>query len=112
MARLPVALFAYGQPPRPPADASTVVTPCHSAARVLESAWPYVSWKCTPIASVGTPSSFSSDRSVCTCPGVATPIVSPRLSSSQPMSMRAFATETTWGTGTGPSHGSPKHMER
>ena len=53
MARLPVALFAYGQPPRPPAEASTVVTPCWSAARVLESAWPYVSWKCTPMRAGG-----------------------------------------------------------
>src|SRR5204862_4918753 len=35
VARLPVALLAYGQPPRPPAEASTVVTPCWSAAKVL-----------------------------------------------------------------------------
>ena len=40
VARLPVALLAYGQPPRPPAEASTVVTPCWSAARVLARAWP------------------------------------------------------------------------
>ena len=40
VARLPVALLAYGQPPRPPALASNVVMPARSAARVLASAWP------------------------------------------------------------------------
>ena len=33
VARLPVALSAYGQPPRPPALASKVVMPCCSAAK-------------------------------------------------------------------------------
>lgn len=44
--------------------------------------------------------------------GVATPMVSPSESSSQPMACRAVATCTTWASGTGPSHGSPKHIER
>ncbi len=43
--------------------------------------------------------------------GVATPMVSPRLSSSQPMSRRAVQTRATWCSGTAPSQGSPKHME-
>lgn len=107
-----MALFAYGQPPRPPAEASTVLTPCWSAARVLDSAWPYVSWKWTPMDSVGTAASLSAVSSALTWPGVATPIVSPSDSSSQPMSIRALATFTTCATGTAPSHGSPKHIER
>src|SRR5690606_12099619 len=40
VARLPVALLAYGQPPMPPAEASTVRTPARSAASVFASAWP------------------------------------------------------------------------
>src|SRR5699024_9337958 len=40
VARLPVADFAYGQPPSPPALASTELTPHRSAAIVLASAWP------------------------------------------------------------------------
>ncbi|TNC23438.1 hypothetical protein FG385_22150 [Amycolatopsis alkalitolerans] len=40
VARLPVAEPANGQPPRPPADESTVDTPQCSAARVFASAWP------------------------------------------------------------------------
>lgn len=40
VARLPVAFFAYGQPPSPPAEASTVVIPACKAANVLASAWP------------------------------------------------------------------------
>src|ERR1039458_4827833 len=43
VARLPVALPAYGHPPSPPADESTVVTPFSRATRVLASPWPYVS---------------------------------------------------------------------
>src|SRR5690625_4463378 len=40
VARLPVADSAYGQPPRPPAEASTVATPACNAASVFASAWP------------------------------------------------------------------------
>src|SRR5215211_1377772 len=40
VARLPVADSAYGQPPSPPAEESTVDTPQRRAASVLVSAWP------------------------------------------------------------------------
>ena len=43
VARLPAAPGAYGQPPRPPADASNVVMPNGSAASTLASAVPRVS---------------------------------------------------------------------
>lgn len=112
MARLPVALLAYGQPPRPPAEASTVVTPLRSAARVLASAWPYVSWKWTAIRSVGTPARAKPSSSAVTWPGVATPMVSPRLSSVHPSSSSRTPKSITCACGTGPSHGSPKHIDR
>ena len=47
MARLPAAPGAYGQPPRPPADASNVVMPNGSAVSTLARAVPRVSWKCS-----------------------------------------------------------------
>ena len=43
VARLPAAPGAYGQPPRPPAEASNVATPNGSAASTLASAVPRVS---------------------------------------------------------------------
>ena len=46
-----------------------------------------------------------------TWPGVATPMVSPTLSSWAPMATSRSATSTTWPTETGPSQGSPKHMD-
>ena len=49
---LPDAPGAYGQPPRPPIDASKRVTPRSSAATTLASAVPRVLWKCSPIRSV------------------------------------------------------------
>ena len=45
---------AYGQPPRPPADASKVWTPSCRPASTLASAVPRVSWKCSAICSSGT----------------------------------------------------------
>ena len=112
MARFPVALWAYGQPPRPPADASTVVTPRRSATSVFASACPYVSWKCTAIRAVGIPAATSASSSAATRPGVATPIVSPMLSSVQPSAISFAATATTCAGVTSPSHGSPKHIDR
>src|SRR5882757_207538 len=38
--QVPGGALGVGQPPSPPADASTVVTPRLSAASVLASAWP------------------------------------------------------------------------
>src|SRR5580765_6835671 len=40
LATLPVAPFAYGQPPSPATELSYVATPHSSAASVLASAWP------------------------------------------------------------------------
>src|SRR5688500_11618286 len=40
VARLPVALLAYGQPPSPPALASYVVMPACSPAYAFARAWP------------------------------------------------------------------------
>jgi hypothetical protein len=40
LATLPVAPFAYGQPPSPATEQSNVAIPISSAAYVLVSAWP------------------------------------------------------------------------
>src|SRR5271166_2310330 len=46
VAMLPVAPGAYGQPPRPPTEASKSDTPSSRAARTLASPVPRVLWKC------------------------------------------------------------------
>ena len=45
-------------------------------------------------------------------PGVATPMVSPMLSSVHPSAIIRAAIPVTRATGTSPSHGSPKHIDR
>ena len=77
MATLPVARGAYGQPPRPPIDASSTVAPASSAARqfaypVLRVLWPW------------NPSAFCRGRRAPHLLGVATPIVSARTTSARP----------------------------
>src|SRR5699024_8571526 len=85
VARLPVALRAYGQPPNPPAEASNVVMPCRRPARAFDRACPYVSWKCRARRSSAVPVALKPSSSVVTWAGVATPIVSPSDSWLAPM---------------------------
>src|SRR5262245_33770366 len=111
-ARLPVALSAYGQPPSPPAAASKGVNPARIAASTLVSAWPYVSWKCIASCSSPTPTEPKASISAPTWPAVPTPIVSPRESWVAPRSSSRCPAPTTCSTGTTPSHGSPKHIDK
>ena len=76
LATLPLAPRAYGQPPVPATAASTTARPSSRQARMLASAWPYVSWKWTASARIGT--SAATARSMAhALPGVPTPMVSP-----------------------------------
>ena len=50
----PAAPTAYGQPPRPATEVSTVVTPICSAASTLATPWPYVSCMRAASALTGT----------------------------------------------------------
>ena len=55
---LPVAPGAYGQPPRPPIDASNRRTPRSSAVTTLASPVPRVLWKCSEMPSALMPASL------------------------------------------------------
>ena len=101
---LPVAPGANGQPPMPPADASSEVTPDSSAAYALASPVPRVSWRWTPI---GTPNARPPSASSRTWPGTPTPIVSAKTISSAPAATACSATASTRPAGTAPSNGQP-----
>ena len=107
VARLPTAPGpANGQPPSPPAELSRIVIPRSSAAYTLASAWPRVSCAWSPTRVAGTTRRTAS-RTRRMSPGVAAPIVSPRLISSQPRSISRAATEAVKAGETGPSYGQP-----
>src|SRR3712207_3826785 len=80
---LPLAPGANGQPPRPPTEESSWVTPAWTAASALACPVPRVSWKCTP-TSVPGQARRTASSSCTTRIGVVVPIVSPRHSRSAP----------------------------
>src|SRR4051812_12879367 len=101
---LPLAPGAKGQPPSPPTEASSWVTPAWSAASALAWPVPRVSWKCTPSGVPGVARrTASSNRTTRT--GVVVPIVSPRHSWSAPAVTAAPVTSTVRAIGVGPSNG-------
>ncbi len=71
-----------------------------------------MSWKCTAIWLTAIPAADKASSSATTRPGVATPMVSPMLSSVHPSAIIRAAMSVTRATGTSPSHGSPKHIDR
>ena len=108
---LPVAPGAYGQPPRPPIDASNRVTPRSRAASTLASPVPRVLWKWRPIAPDAIPSSPKASSSRPTRRGVAIPVVSPKLSRSAPPSRSRAEIAATRASGTSPSYGQPNAVD-
>ncbi len=88
---LPLAPGANGQPPRPPTDASSRVTPAVTAAYALASPAPRVLWKCAPS---GTPPISGRMRAIRspTRLGVVVPMVSAIASRSAPVSHAASTT--------------------
>ncbi len=102
VAMLPVAPGAYGQPPRPPTDASKSLTPSSSAASTLARPVPRVLWKCRFSAASGKADRVSPTSRV-TRDGVAMPVVSPYDRVSAPSASARPATESTRSTGTSPS---------
>ena len=94
VAMLPVAPGAYGQPPRPPTEASKSATPSSSAASTLASPVPRVLWKCrfSPVSGWAERNAPTSAR---TRVGVAIPVVSPNEAESAPSAMARPATDTT-----------------
>src|SRR3954451_11009614 len=101
---LPLAPGANGQPPRPPTEESSWVTPAWTAASALAWPVPRVSWKCTPTAVPGQARRTASS-SCTTRNGVVVPMVSPRQSWSAPAVTAALATSTVRGIGVRPSNG-------
>ena len=76
METLPVAPFAYGQPPNPATALSNTVIPCCNDITTFANAWPYVSWKCPANFSTGTTLITSFNIRIVE-PGSPIPIVSP-----------------------------------
>src|SRR3954465_7422132 len=101
---LPLAPGAKGQPPGPPTEASSCVTPAWTAASALAWPVPRVSWKCTPTAIPGQARRRASSSGV-TRRGVVVPMVSPRQSWSAPAVTAARATSTVRVIGVRPSNG-------
>ena len=110
VAMLPVAPGAYGQPPRPPTEASKSATPSSRAASTLASPVPLVLWKCrfSPVSGWAERNAPTSAR---TRVGVAMPVVSPNEAESAPSAMARPATATTRETGTSPSYGQPHAVD-
>ena len=110
VAMLPVAPGAYGQPPRPPTEASKSATPSSRAASTLASPVPRVLWKCrfSPVSGWAERNAPTSAR---TRVGVAIPVVSPNEAESAPSAMARPATDTTRLTGTSPSYGQPHAVD-
>ena len=110
VAMLPVAPGAYGQPPRPPTEASKSATPSSRAASTLASPVPRVLWKCrfSPVSGWAERNAPTSAR---TRVGVAMPVVSPNEAESAPSAMARPATATTRETGTSPSYGQPHAVD-
>src|SRR5271165_3159015 len=104
VAMLPVAPGANGQPPRPPTDASSLVTPSLTAAYALASPDPRVLWKCAP-RGVSPMSWRTAPTRSAVRRGVVVPIVSASASRSTALSHAREITSSTRGGGVGPSNG-------
>jgi hypothetical protein len=101
---LPLAPGANGQPPSPPTEASSRVTPAVTAAYALARPAPRVLWKCAPSGMSPMSGRTVAIRSV-TRRGVVVPMVSAIASRSTPASQAALTTSTTRWCGVGPSNG-------
>ena len=110
VAMLPVAPGAYGQPPRPPTEASKSDTPSSRAASTLASPVPRVLWKCR-FSAVSGWAERNAPTSARTRVGVAMPVVSPNEAESAPSARARPATDTTRLTGTSPSYGQPQAVD-
>src|SRR5580693_1254987 len=110
VAMFPVAPGAYGQPPRPPTEASKSATPSSSAVSTFASPVPRVLWKCR-LSAVSGCLDRNSPTSSRTRAGVAIPVVSPNETESAPSATARLATPTTRCTGTSPSYGQPHAVE-
>ena len=107
---LPEAPGAKGQPPRPPMEASKLVTPIAMAARMFGMAMARVSWVWSVHSTLGK-RGITCSRMRVTCAGLAMPVVSARPMPLAPRSTSRAITDSSWATGTSPSNGQPKEQE-
>ncbi len=106
----PDAPGANGQPPRPPIDASMVVTPISIAARMFGMAIARVSWVWIVHSTPGKRGIRCSNVRV-TWRGFAMPVVSAMPMAPAPMSTSARTTHSRRSSGTSPSNGQPNEVE-